>query len=166
MTRESCTTNGPRSNWPWVDESCPNTNGRRYPKYMGINPTMVVGRREIEMRNRILVLMFSATLLPVLAVGAASATPVNCQNAPWGFLGSQTRTICDGPVRADGSWLRRRVEGWPAHYANPSSSCSGGAYYSNCTYYPGGWVEERDTDDETYVVTPDTVLPDEPGHLG
>jgi hypothetical protein len=62
--------------------------------------------------------------------------------------------------------MRHRVEGYPAHYQNPSSSCSGGAYYSNCTFDPGGPVAERDTDDEWYPVTPDTVLPDEPGHLG
>lgn len=110
----------------------------------------------------------SAAVVPLalpLAPAGADPIPPNCQQVPWGFLGSQRRAICDGPIRPDGSWMRRRVEGVPAHYQNASSSCSGGAYYSNCTYYPGGWVAEYDTDDETYVVTPDTVLPDEPGHL-
>lgn len=97
---------------------------------------------------------------------AASALPANCQSQPWGFLGSQTRQLCDGPLRGDGSWWRHRVEGWPAHYANASSSCYGGSSYSSCTYYPGGFVPEQDTDDETYLVTPATVLPDEPGHIG
>ena len=72
---------------------------------------------------------------------------------------------CDGPIRPDGSWMRTRIIGIPAHYANPSSSCSGGQYYSNCTYYPGGYVPEQDSDNETYVVRQDTVLPDEPGHM-
>jgi class 3 adenylate cyclase len=49
--------------------------------------------------------------------------------------------------------------------ARTHTNCYGGAYSSSCTYYPGGWIEEYDTDDEIYVVTPDTVLPDEPGHL-
>ena len=108
----------------------------------------------------------SLSLTSVTAAPPASAIPPNCQAVPWGFLGSQIRAICDDPIRPDGSWMRHRVEGVPAHYEYPSSSCSGGAYYSNCTYYPGGQVAERDTDDEYYVVTPDTVLPDEPGHLG
>ncbi len=92
--------------------------------------------------------------------------PPNCQQQPWGFLGHKVRSICDGPIQPDGSWMRRRIVGIPGHYEYPSSSCSGGSYSSYCTFYPGGWVDEVDSDDETYPVTPDTVLPDEPGHLG
>jgi hypothetical protein len=96
----------------------------------------------------------------------AHAIPPNCQAVPWGFLGTQIREICDGPILPNGSWMRHRVEGVPAHIAPASSSCSGGMYSSYCTYDPGGYVAEYDSDDETYPVTPDTVLPDEPGHLG
>lgn len=103
---------------------------------------------------------------PVLFAAPASAIPSNCISQPWGFLGSQTRQICDTPIRADGSWMRHRIIGVPAHYENPSSSCYSGSYSSHCTYYPGGYVAEYDADDEVYVVTPDSVLPDEPGHLG
>ena len=92
--------------------------------------------------------------------------PPNCQQQRWGFFGSQLRQICDGPIRPDGSWMRHRVVGVPEHYVYPHTSCSSGSYSSYCTFYPGGWVDEVDTDDETYLVTPDTVLPDEPGHLG
>jgi hypothetical protein len=106
-------------------------------------------------------------VIPLAAAGSAHADlPGGCQQVPWGFLGTQVRQLCDGPIQPDGSWVRHRVEGYPAHYAYPTTDCSGGYYYSSCTYYPGGYVAERDTDNETYVVTPETVLPDEPGHLG
>jgi len=45
----------------------------------------------------------------------AHAIPANCQAVPWGFLGSQVRAICDGPILPDGSWMRHRVIGVPAH---------------------------------------------------
>ncbi|KAB7756759.1 CDGP domain-containing protein [Mycolicibacterium mucogenicum] len=101
----------------------------------------------------------------ITAAPASHALPPNCVQQPWGFLGSQVRTICDDPIRADGSWMRARVIGVPRHYEYPSSSCSGSAYYSNCTFYPGGWVEAVFSDREMYEVRPETVLPDEPGHL-
>jgi hypothetical protein len=90
----------------------------------------------------------------------------NCDAVPWGLFASQKRVLCDSPIRGDGSWMRRRIEYIPAHYVNPSSSCYSGSYSSNCTYYPGGYVDDIIKDDETYPVNPDTVLPDEPGHLG
>ncbi|OQZ89348.1 hypothetical protein BST11_17970 [Mycobacterium alsense] len=102
----------------------------------------------------------------IIHAATANAEPPNCQISPWGFLGSQRREICDGPIQPDGSWMRHRVIGIPAHYENPSSSCFGGDGYSNCTFYPGGWVSDQIADDETYPVNPGTVLPDEPGHLG
>jgi hypothetical protein len=112
------------------------------------------------------VLAGAATGAGIVLAPSANAIPPNCQVAPWGFLGTQTRAICDGPIRPDGSWMRRRIIGVPAHYAPASSSCSGGEYSSYCTYYPGGYVPEIDSDDETYPVNPGNVLPDEPGHLG
>ena len=100
---------------------------------------------------------------PAHAVPTAS----NCERHPWGFLGlTKQRYICDGPILSDGSWMRRRVIGVPAHYSPASSSCSGSSYSSYCTYYPASWVDEQIDDDEPYPVRPDTVLPDEPGHLG
>ena len=42
----------------------------------------------------------------------ADADPsIGCETIRWGFLGSQRRTICDGPRRADGSWTRARSSG-------------------------------------------------------
>jgi hypothetical protein len=126
-----------------------------------------------SMYTRTIFIAASATSLLVAGMAsvaihapAAKAEPPNCQTSPWGFLGSQRREICDGPVQPDGSWMRHRVIGIPAHYENPSSSCYGDEGYSNCTFYPGGWVDDQISDDETYPVNPDTVLPDEPGHLG
>jgi hypothetical protein len=96
----------------------------------------------------------------------AKAIPPGCQLVPWGFLGTQRRALCDGPIQPDGSWMRRRIEFYPAHYVPASSSCSGGSYSTYCTYYPGGYVDDQITDDETCPVRPETVLPDEPGDLG
>jgi hypothetical protein len=97
----------------------------------------------------------------------ATQLPPNCVSQPWGFLGVKgLRQICDDPIRPDGSWMRHRVIGQPAYYARPSTHCSFGDYSSDCYYDEGGYVPESDSDDEWYPVTPDTVLPDEPGHLG
>lgn len=108
----------------------------------------------------------AALTASTLAAAPMAVASPGCESIKWGFLGSQTRVICDGPIRSDGSWMRERVIGVPAHYVNASSSCSHSSYSSNCTFYPGGWVDDRIQSDETYLVTPDTVLPDEPGHLG
>lgn len=104
----------------------------------------------------------------VLAGGAiglaaqADATPgIGCETIRWGFLGSQRRTVCDGPVQPDGSWVRAREVWTPGGYVPLSTYCS---RYS-CTS-SGGYYREQSTQAfETYVVTPGTVLPDEPGHL-
>ncbi len=101
-----------------------------------------------------------------LAAPTASALAPGCMSQPWGFLGSQTRQLCDGPIQPDGSWMRHRIVGRAAYWSYPHSSCSYGSYSSSCTYDPGGYVPEYDSDDEWHPVTPDTVLPDEPGHIG
>jgi hypothetical protein len=91
----------------------------------------------------------------------------NCQSDPWGFLGlTKERGICDGPILPDGSWMRHRVIGRPGYWVDPGSDCYSGYYSSHCSYHDGYWVPERDDADETYSVRPETVLPDEPGHLG
>lgn len=96
----------------------------------------------------------------LMGVGLAYANDAHaapaCQSQPWGFLGSQTRTICDEPIRKDGSWTRTRMFTWPSRYV--SGWCS--RYYCSAGY----WTEAGGVK-ETYPVTPDTVLSDEPGHL-
>ncbi|MET4430538.1 hypothetical protein [Mycolicibacterium sp. 624] len=101
----------------------------------------------------------------ILAPAANAEPRPNCEYRPWGFLGSETRQICDDPIRPDGSWTRTRLIGVPAHYQNATSSCSRGYWGTNCTHYPGGWVNDKYTSHDTYEVRAETVLPDEPGHM-
>jgi hypothetical protein len=46
-----------------------------------------------------------------------------------------------------------------------TSSCGSFSYSSYANCYGGYMVNERLVSNETYPVRPDTVLPDEPGHL-
>lgn len=118
--------------------------------------------------RRLTMVLAAAAVLTGTGVGwgiaEASATPANCEVLKWGFLGSQRRVICDGPLQADGSWMRRRIVFTPAHTTPGYSYCSGGSY-SYCTYYPPQWVDDQIWGDDYYLVTPETVLRDEPGHL-
>jgi hypothetical protein len=91
-------------------------------------------------------------------------TTANCKTDRWGFLGSQRRTLCDSPITSDGSWSRQRTIWKPASYTPYRCSSGGGSSYSTC--YGGYSVPEREISNETYPVRPQTVLPDEPGHLG
>jgi hypothetical protein len=94
-------------------------------------------------------------------------TGPTCKTEPFGFLGSQRRTLCDGPIAKDGSWSRERTIWVPAHYSMPiCTSHSGRSFSSYSDCYGGGMVNERLISNETYPVRPETVLSDEPGHLG
>lgn len=97
----------------------------------------------------------------VIFAPPASAKP-GCDSVPWGFFASQVRTLCDGPMRPDGSWSRARVIWVPAHQV--PFTCSYGRYSSSCT--GGYFVDDSVVSAEEYPVTPETVLPDEPGYLG
>lgn len=108
-------------------------------------------------------------LLILVAIWSATpshAAPPGCEQIPWGFLGSQQRLICDGPIRPDGSWERERVIAVPAHYQNATSHCYSSGYSSDCSFSPAGWVNQVTIEDTSYVVFPDNVLGNEPGHLG
>lgn len=103
----------------------------------------------------------SAALLTggMVTAGEASAEP-NCVQQMW-WRGEAfrfvTRTLCDGPIFPDGSWMRARNFYGAAYYV--PVSCS---YYS-CT--GGYWRPVYDSGVETYPVTAATVLADEPGHI-
>lgn len=106
----------------------------------------------------------------LMAAGALAAPPAHadynpgCQTVLWGFLGSQRRTICDGPIQPDGHWERARAVWTPAHQVPATTTCSGYSYVS-CSTYGGYWVDKTVNDVAQYPVTDATVLPDEPGHL-
>ncbi len=107
--------------------------------------------------------MAAALVAGSLAVAApAHADDSNCVDQYWllGLRGT-TRIICDGPIREDGSWVRAR--GFFADERYVPVSCYWGTYSGSCT--GGYWLPEVDIR-ETYVVTPTTVLSDEPGHIG
>jgi len=91
----------------------------------------------------------------------AQAAPAGCETIRWGFLGSQLRTICDGPREADGGWQRARRVWTPAGYVPLRVSCS--AY--SCTSTGGYHRAESTQGYEEYRVYDSNVLPDEPGWL-
>lgn len=94
-------------------------------------------------------------IVGVAPTPTASADP-GCQTMLWGFLGSQRRTICDGPIQPDGSWMRVRAVWWPERWV--PTTC--GRY--SCW---GGYWQDAGGTREVYPVNPTSVLPDEPGHL-
>lgn len=115
--------------------------------------------------KRLPIVASAITAATLIVAPPASALPPGCISQPWGFLGSQTRQICDGPLAADGSWMRHRVIGRPKYYRNATTQCSTDRYSSTCTYYPAGWVDQVIAEDDIYPVTPETVLPNEPGWI-
>lgn len=102
----------------------------------------------------------AVTTLAWMPVANADVRP-GCQDDRWGFLGTQTRSICDGPLQADGSWVRFRMVWVPAHQVPISTYCSS---YS-CNTSGGYWQDEQVFEKVKYPVTPDTVVAGEPGWL-
>lgn len=100
---------------------------------------------------------------PPTFAGPAHAGP-GCKTEPFGL--GWRRTLCDGPISSDGSWSRECTICAPAHYSTPICTSRGSSSYSSYSdCYGGTFVNERLISNETYPVRPDTVLPDEPGHL-
>ena len=132
-----------------------------------------IGFLRRSMAGAVLAAAITATGVGLAATSQADAgepnfgTPptANCKTDPWGFLGSQRRTLCDGPISADGSWTRQRTIWAPPHFT--STFCSSfGSGHSSTSCSGGYYVDQRLISSDTYPVQPDTVLPDEPGHLG
>lgn len=110
----------------------------------------------------LVVSFFTAISLGHIAIPQSSANPgIGCETIRWGFLGSQRRTICDGPRRADGSWERLRIIWTPAGYVPRTTYC--GRY--SCSSSGGYYREESVQGKETYIVFDHNVLHDEPGWL-
>lgn len=109
-----------------------------------------------------------AVTVAILGVsGTICGPPANadvqpgCESVPWGFLGTQTRSICDGPIQPYGSWVRFRMVWIPEHQVPVSTSC--GTY--SCSTRGGYWQNEQVFEKVKYPVTPVTVVPGEPGWL-
>ena len=102
----------------------------------------------------------------LIALGAAAASNaatdpgMGCETIHWGFLGGDRRQICDGPRQADGTWQRTRTIFHPAYFK--PFRCDSQVFFTCSGGYP---VAQEIKAQETYVVAPDTVLPDEPGWL-
>lgn len=122
--------------------------------------------RPRRLRRLLALSTFGAILAgTTLGTGIARADDLSgCQDDFWFTFGSTRRVLCDGVTRPDGSWLRAREFYTPAHQVPLRTSCYG-SYYVSCTTTGGYYQERTSTGVETYIVTPDTVLPDEPGHL-
>lgn len=84
----------------------------------------------------------------------------------WYHGDTATRTICDGPIQADGNWMRTRTFYHRSYWEPPQcpfcNPLQGPCDPMMCV--PGHQVPEVN-DRETYSVNPATVLPDEPGHI-
>lgn len=127
---------------------------------------MIAINRTVHKRTaRRIVATVAAAVLTGTGIGwaaQAEASPnVGCESIRWGFLGSQYRTICDGPKRPDGSWERVRRIWTPAGYVPRTTYC--GRYSCNSS---GGYYRDESTQGlEKYIVFDHNVLPDEPGWL-
>lgn len=114
--------------------------------------------------GRILAVVAALVAAAMMCAGPSHADDPVCESVPIFGLNPQVRTICDGPIHPDGSWMRAR-EFWHPQYVH--SSC-GGVYYQggNCPpWMSRDSVPAEHGDWETYTVTPDTIPPGEPGHL-
>jgi hypothetical protein len=141
--------------------------------------TTPAGFRRRTLAGALLVMTLTATAVGLAATshaddgapapnfaGSAHADAI-CKTEPFGFLGSQRRTLCDRPISSDGSWYRERTIWTPAHRTSSFCSSTGSHSYSSYSTCSGGYfVDQSLVSDETYPVRPDTVLSDEPGHLG
>ncbi|MET0704607.1 MAG: hypothetical protein ABWY93_33585 [Mycobacterium sp.] len=93
----------------------------------------------------------------------APSPGMGCETVHWGFLGFDRRQICDGSKQADGTWQRTRTVFTPSYVKPLTCNSSSSGTLVQCT---GGYaVPETTQTQESYVVAPDTVLPDEPGWL-
>ena len=122
-----------------------------------------------SIKRRVATVAVLAAVPALIGLGSATSsqaqttpTPgMGCETIHWGFFGADRRQVCDGPKQADGTWQRTRTVFTPAH-VQPLSCLT----LSSGLQCSGGYlVPETTQTQESYVVAPDTVLPDEPGWL-
>lgn len=134
-------------------------------------------RRTYHRRTVTRAAVATASAMTILVSGVLWASDANadplpkvsevsgCQSQTWIIWGANTRTICDGFVHADGSWVRWREFWTPAHNVPLTCNTYGSRGYSSTSCTGGYWQERTTKGVEKYLVTPDTLLPDEPDHL-
>ena len=129
-----------------------------------VDPRIVEVTPPMKLKNLTATAALAAALLGAcITAPAASANTDNCTEQFWMMgLRAAERTICDGPLNPDGSWMRTRSFAAPAFTADGYSVCYSAVY---CTFTMPREVAAIDQI-ETYRVTADTVLADEPGYLG
>lgn len=103
-----------------------------------------------------------------LCAAPANADEPGCERVPILGLNPQIRSICDGPIQPDGWWARARKFSSPQFV---HSTCGDYGYVTRTGYYCPPWapldtIPADEGQVETYIVTPDTIPPGEPGHLG
>lgn len=133
-----------------------------------------LGMRPRRARRLTRAIVAAAVVVLVLALGTlwaaqrAEAMPADqCVDQFWLVpFQANRRTICDGPIQPDGSWVRLREFYTPAHDVPLRTYCTSGSYSSSCTTSGGYWQPRTSLGIEAYRVTADTVLADEPGHIG
>lgn len=110
------------------------------------------------MKKALAVISLAATSFIAPPVSNAGPIGNGCVSDFWMWRGlrSAERIICDGPRAADGSWQRRRGFFDDEYYV--PFQC--GRY--SC--WGGYWVDELKVI-ESYRVTDETVLHDEPGFI-
>lgn len=118
-------------------------------------------------------------LVALAALALIFATPANadvpgivdppgCTTDTIFGLNPHYRSICDSPLQPNGSWTRTR-QLWSKQYVG--SLCGDYGYMTRTGYVCPDWAPRDITPAaqgpvETYVVTPDTIPPGEPGYLG
>lgn len=109
----------------------------------------------------------AAAMMFCVAPAGADPPPPGCQRDPIFGLNPQVREVCDLAIQPDGSWTRFRQFSHPEFV---HSTCGDYGYMTRTGYVCPSWAP-HDTIPaelgpvETYVVTPDTVPPGEPGHI-
>ncbi len=100
----------------------------------------------------------------IFAAPAKADYEIGCEHSRWGFLGSELRTICDGPRETDGSWERGRVISKGGYWKPAQTTCSG-TYSVTCTHYEKTYIERVEIEKVFYTVTDAAIPPGEPGWL-
>lgn len=113
--------------------------------------------------------LFCVNQLVAPAKAHADVPITGCQDDLWIMWDSKRRIICDGPIQADGQYLRVRIRYTAAHTVPLTTSCYGYSYIS-CTTTGGYFVPYNEAERTSYLVSvnpeaENRKLDNEPEHL-